>query len=262
MISRLTDLSIKFKKHGIKGSIKILKNKFQNNQIGEFKPIKSYFQSKTGIEIGGPSRAFEKNGYMPIYELMKSLDGVNYSSSTVWTGEIEESKGFIVNGKTVGKIFIADATDLTMVSDDSYEFVLSSNSIEHIANPMKALEQWVLKLRPNGVVVIVAPRKEANFDHKRNHVEFSHLLEDYHNNTDEYDLTHLEEILEFHDLSLDSQAGTFDQFKQRSLKNFENRCLHHHVFNLDILEQMCLFFKLTPILMKKTKNDHVIVARK
>jgi SAM-dependent methyltransferase len=151
---------------------------------------------------------------------------------------------------------------LTQISNGAYEFVLSSNNIEHIANPMKALEQWVLKLKPNGVVAIVAPRKEANFDHRRKDVEFSHLLEDYHNNTLEDDLTHLEEILEFHDLSLDPPAGTFDQFKQRSLKNFENRCLHHHVFNIEILEQMCLFFNLTPILMKETKNDHIIVARK
>jgi SAM-dependent methyltransferase len=262
MISRLSNLISKFKKHGIRGSFKILKNKFKNNRISEFGPIKSHFRNNTGIEIGGPSWAFGNNGYMPIYDLMKSLDGVNYSSSTVWTGEIEESKGFIVNGKSVGEIFIADATDLSIVSNDAYEFVLSSNNIEHIANPMKALEQWILKLKPNGVVVIVAPRKEANFDHRRKHVEFSHLLEDYYNNTNEHDLTHLEEILELHDLSLDPQAGTFEQFKQRSLKNFEHRCLHHHVFNLEILEQMCLFFNLTPILMKETKSDHVIVGRK
>jgi len=193
---------------------------------------------------------------------MAALDGVNFSSSTVWTGNIEEIKGFIVNGKSVGKIYIADATELTQIKDNVYDFVLSSNNIEHIANPMKAMEQWILKLKLNGILVIVAPRKEVNFDHKREIVEFSHLLEDYNNNINEYDLTHLEEILELHDLSMDPPAGTLEQFKERSLKNYENRCLHHHVFDLNVLEQMCNFFKLTPILMKQKERDYIIMAKK
>jgi hypothetical protein len=58
----------------------------------------------------------------------------------------------------------------------------------------------------NGLLVIVAPRKKVNFDHKRETVKFTHLLEDYNNNMDEHDLTHLEEILKFHDMSMDRPA--------------------------------------------------------
>jgi hypothetical protein len=56
------------------------------------------------------------------------------------------------------------------------------------------------------------------------------MLEDYECDTQEDDLTHLPEILQLHDLSMDPPAGTAEEFRQRSLNNFENRCLHHHVF--------------------------------
>ena len=260
----MVELLAKVKKHGIKGCVVKLKNRLKKkkNRIKEFGEIEHYFQNKKGIEIGGPSGAFGRSGYMPVYEIMETLDGVNFSSSTVWTGEIEEAKGFIINGRNVGNIYIADATDLNMVNNNAYDFVLSSNNIEHIANPMKALEQWILKLKPNGVIVIVAPRKEVNFDHNRKIVKFVHLLEDYQNKIDEHDLTHLDEILRLHDLSMDLPAGTLEKFKDRSLRNYENRCLHHHVFDTKVLEQMCAFFQLTPILMKEETHDYIIMAKK
>jgi len=244
----------------IRRCIAKLKNRLKINRIKEFDCIKNYFIGKTGLEIGGPSFAFSNNGYMPVYKIMGPLDGVNFSSSTVWN-ENDETKGFAVNGKIVGKMYIADATDLAQIKA-TYDFILSSNNIEHIANPMKAMEQWIAKLKSNGLLVIVAPRKEVNFDHKRKTVEFAHLLEDYNNGVDEHDLTHLDEILKLHDLPMDSPAGTFEQFKERSLKNYENRCLHHHVFDLNVLEQMCEYFKLSPVLTKEKRSDYIIVAKK
>ena len=252
----------KIRKFGLKESIIKLNNRIKNNRIKEFDRFGNFFKNKSGLEIGGPSPAFMKNGYMPIYKIMGTLDGVDFSNSTVWVENIEEIKGFIINGKSVGKMYITDATDLTQIHDNTYDFILSSNNIEHIANPMKAMEQCMLKLKPNGVLVMVVPRKEVNFDHKRETVKFTHLLDDYNNCIDEHDLTHLDEILELHDLPIDPPAGTFEQFKERSLKNYENRCLHHHVFNLNVLEQMCRYFKLTSILKKETKWDYIIVAKK
>ena len=57
-------------------------------------------------------------------------------------------------------------------------------------------------------------------------------------------MTHLEEILELHDLSLDKRAGTFEQFKNRSFKNSENRCLHHHVFDPKLIEKISSYMGL------------------
>jgi hypothetical protein len=65
------------------------------------------------------------------------------------------------------------------------------------------------------------------------------LVADEQSDVDERDLTHLQEILELHDLGRDKAAGSFEDFKARSLDNFSNRGLHHHVFDAALLSD-CL----------------------
>ena len=72
-------------------------------------------------------------------------------------------------------------------------------------------------------------KKEYEWEGKVIGKQISHILSDYQNEVDEHDMTHFEEILEKHDLSLDKEAGTFEQFKSRGFDNYRNRCLHHHV---------------------------------
>lgn len=251
---------------GLKGfTIKLIKKVFKLRQyksMKDFKEIENYFRKKNGLEIGGPSSIFNKNGFMPIYDKIENLDGVNFASSTIWTGAIDEEKGYIINGKRVGKQYILDAVDLTPIKKNSYDFVLSCNNIEHIANPMKAIEQWLSVLNQGGILVIVAPRKEANFDHNREIVKINHLISDYQNKIMEDDLTHLEEILTLHDLKMDPPAGTIEQFKERSLKNFENRCLHQHVFDLNVLRNIYEHFNLSIIKSIQLDSDHVIIGQK
>lgn len=217
---------------GLTGLVKVLKRKFNSRPITGFDELKKYFIDKSGLEIGGPSSIFRKNGLIPIYPLIiKKLDGINFANSTIWTGRINKDDGFMIDGKCFGEQYIFDAVDLTPIKVNSYDFVLSSNNIEHIANPLKAIEQWLSVLKQGGLLVIIAPRKESNFDHKREIVKFKHLISDYDGNVNENDLSHMEEIIRLHDLKMDPPAGTLENFKERCLRNSENRCLHHHVFN-------------------------------
>jgi len=222
----------------------------------------SLFDNKEGLEIGGPSPVFRRRNWMPVYKVMKSCDGVNFSHSTVWTGDINENSGYVISGKVMGKQYIADATDLSLLPDEKYDFVLSSNNIEHIANPMKAVKEWLRVLKKGGILVVVAPRKESNFDHKRSIVNFEHLVEDFNLGTTEEDLTHLEEILKLHDLDMDKPAGTLDQFRERSLKNIENRCLHQHVFDDKVLIQIYDYFGVTVIENLTFYSDYIVIGRK
>jgi ubiquinone/menaquinone biosynthesis C-methylase UbiE len=234
----------------------------KNKHVKGYYRIKGFFKNKRGLEVGGPSAIFRPYDYIPVYNKAKLLDGVNFSSSTIWTGQVDDKKGFIINDKQVGELYLADTTDLSVIPDESYDFLLSSNNIEHIANPMKAVEQWLLKLKKQGILVVVAPRKESNFDHQRAIVTFEHILEDFHNNVGEDDLTHIEEILSLHDLSRDPLAGNFEQFKDRSYKNLENRCLHHHIFDLEVLEQIFIYFNIEVVKRSSRENDYTIIGRK
>jgi len=252
----------KIKILGVKNCIFLVIKKIIPSHIKNLNEIYEYLIGKYGLEIGGPSWAFTKYGYIPIYKKINTLDGVNFSSSTIWTGDIQSEHGYVVNKKRVGKLYIADTVDLSIIPNDTYDFILSSNNIEHLANPLKAVEQWLLKLKLGGVLIIVAPKKEKNFDRNRSVVKFEHILDDYNKKIDEHDLTHLDEILSLHDLSMDPLAGSFDEFKERSLKNHENRCLHHHVFDLIVLEEIGNYFGLEVLHKEEKKDDYIIVVQK
>jgi SAM-dependent methyltransferase len=218
------------------------------------------FRGKDGIEIGGPSELFRR--VLPVYAVAKSVDGVNFSSTTVWEGRLVEGRTYAYVKRKIGWQFICEATELKPISTECYDFVLSSNSLEHVANPLKAVKEWVRVLRPGGHLLLVLPRKESNFDHRRAVTKFEHVLDDFERDTSERDLTHLEEILDLHDYALDPPAGDRQTMRRRSLANFENRCLHHHVFDQGLIEQIFHHFGMQPLLRTTTATDHIAVAKK
>jgi len=206
-----------------------------------FREIAAATTGKSGLEIGGPSSLFGPRGLLPLYPLVASLDNINFASETVWSSAVEGSPYLYRRGASPGRQYIRDAAQLTGIEDNKYSFVLASHALEHIANPLKALIEWRRVLEPNGTLVVILPHRKYTFDHRRPYTTFSHLLEDFERDTPESDLTHLEEILQLHDLKMDKPAGTSDNFRARSLKNLENRCLHHHVFDPDSLPRIFSF---------------------
>src|SRR5215217_774436 len=214
-----------------------------------------HITQKHGIEIGGPSTLFRTS--LPLYQSAQRLDGVNFSQSTVWEGEIKEGLTYNFFGNKKGTQFISDGSDLSQIKDDTYDFVLSSNCLEHIANPLKALSEWKRILKNDGHLILVLPNKASNFDHRRPTTSFDHLLEDFNSNMPETDLTHLDEILALHDLSRDPPAGDAESFKRRSLDNFSNRTLHHHVFDLDVMTEMVEFLGFDAVQKDETSRDFI-----
>jgi SAM-dependent methyltransferase len=192
--------------------------------------VQQSLKGKSGLEIGGPSRVFQKwYQPMPIYSVVGSLDNCVFSDSTVWASHPDT---YVFHPrKKPGKTILCEGSDLASIPDGSYGFVLSSHNLEHFANPIKALKEWERVVRPDGYLVLVLPFYAKTFDHRRRPTEVNHLFGDFERNTPEDDLTHLPEILQLHDLNMDPLAGSFEQFRERSLKNSDNRCLHHHVFD-------------------------------
>jgi SAM-dependent methyltransferase len=148
------------------------------------------------------------------------------------------------------------------VASETYDFLLSSNCLEHVANPIKALFAWRRVIRTGGFAIVVLPRKDSNFDHRRQDTPLQHLLDDYHNDVGEDDLTHLPEILEKHDLALDPGGGGAAHFHQRSLQNLQNRCLHHHVFSLAVLSQAAEHCGFAVERAETMKRDHWVFLTK
>lgn len=237
-------------------------------KISLFKPKAASFtitasliKDKAGLEIGGPSPIFSDHGLLPVYPLVSMLDNCNFSSKTVWEGGIKEGRNFLYHrSKPLGHQFIAEATDLSRIASDKYDFILSSHAIEHSANPILALKEWIRVLKDGGSLILIVPHKEGTFDHRRPVVTLEHLIKDYSEGTGEDDLTHLDEILQYHDLVRDPLAGSYEAFKERSLKNFENRCLHQHAFDTRVVIELLDYVGLQIQEVEGCLPYHIIVV--
>jgi len=199
--------------------------------------IRSSFSLKgeKGLEIGGPSAIFGVKGGIPVYGFASQVDNANYSGLTTREGVV--IKGYTFNylpGKN-GYQYISEATDLAEVADGSYGFVLSSHSLEHVANPIKAVFEWKRVLKPKGKLILILPEKENTFDHKRPFTSFEHLLADFNNNIGEDDETHFAEALQLHDFERDPNK---ESFKANVSKNLATRIVHHHVFSMAVIREM------------------------
>lgn len=212
------------------------------------------FKGLSGVEVGGPSYIFKY-----LYKQIRSCDGVNYSDSTVWWKDGGE--GYSYDGSRLGNIILADAVDLSVIGDGSYEFCLSSNNLEHIANPLKAVKEFIRILMNSGLLLIIVPKKEECFDHNRSVTAFNHLIDDFENNTDEHDLTHLDEIMELHDFDMDPGVESAQEFRRRAEDNYNNRCLHHHVFDEELLAMIYDFFDVEIIQKGILFNNYYIIGR-
>lgn len=196
-------------------------------------------QEQAGLEVGGPSRVFGKGNILPVYPRVQRLDNVNFASQTAWEAGLRDGGDFRFDpARPPGRQYLREATNLVGLADGSYDFVLSSHCLEHTANPLAALREWRRVTRDGGHLLLILPDPRHTFDHRRPTTTLAHLREDFARNTGEDDPTHLPEILAQHDLDLDLPAGSPEEFRNRSLRNGQNRCLHQHVFDLALIRTL------------------------
>jgi len=75
-------------------------------------------------------------------------------------------------------------------------------------------------------------------DHRRYVSKLEHLISDYERDVGDDGLTHLGEILDMHDISMDPECGSLEEFVKRSSSNINNRCIHQHVFDTRLTARM------------------------
>ncbi len=220
------------------------------------------FKLQVGIEIGGPSSFFSLKSYLPIYLFAKRIDGVNFSNSTVWEGNISEGNNYSYYINKTGYQFIREASNLSKIENDKYDFLASCHCLEHAANPLKALKEWNRVLKNNGYMVLILPDKNHTFDANRTVTVFEHLKNDFENETDETDTTHFTEIINLHDIEKDNGIKNKDQLIERTNNNIINRCVHHHVFNFELIKQMLQYAGFSTYLQQWVAPFHIVTIAK
>jgi len=248
---------------GVGGVLRAAYQRISPDRLAYFPQCTPFLESRVGLEVGGPSGIFSSRGCIPVYPIAKRIDGCNFGTQTVWEGQVTAGETFVFDaGKPPGRQFVAEASNLSGIPDAKYDFVLSSHCIEHLANPLKGMSEWIRVLKDDGLLILVVPHKDGTFDHRRPVTSLSHLIQDFETQMTEQDLTHLDEILKLHDLSMDPEAGGIDTFAERSKKNFENRCLHHHVFDARLAVEVVNHMRLQILAVEMFRPYHIVVVAK
>lgn len=196
-------------------------------------------RGRHGLEIGGPSRIFSPKGRLPLYDVIDALDGCDFREDTPRRPERRSDEGYrYLPDRPAGTLHLCEAVDLETVEAGHYDFVLCSHVLEHIANPLRALESWGRVTKGNARLLLVLPHREATFDHDRPLTTIEHLVADRLAGVGEDDRTHVSEILALHDLTRDPGHKTTQELEASARSNFEKRRLHHHVFDTALAIRM------------------------
>lgn len=213
------------------------------------------------LEIGGPSACFGRDGLLPVYPVFEQMDGVQPMSQTLWH-DLDPQAGYVVDGERRGDLHILDDIELVVVPDGTYDVVLSSHVIEHIANPLLALQAWRRVSVPQGYLLMVAPHMAATFDHRRPLTPLSHMVADLQAGTEEDDLTHLDEMLRLHDADRDVRGTADSDFARGLRENARTRTLHHHTFITTSFIELLTYAGLQVLVAEaRLPHDIYVLAR-
>jgi SAM-dependent methyltransferase len=181
------------------------------------------------LEVGGPTRAFDAGGLVPVYPVAAGVDNVQFAARTAWH-DLGPAEDFAPGGVRRGRQWIVEGGDLDGIPDGAFDAVVCSHVIEHLADPLGGLAAWRRVTRPGGHLLLVAPHRDGTFDRRRPVTTLGHLVDDHARAVGEDDLTHLDETLALHDFALDvpQDRATWEAARR---DNARTRLLHHHVFS-------------------------------
>ncbi|WP_051946081.1 glycosyltransferase [Verrucomicrobium sp. BvORR106] len=75
--------------------------------------------------------------------------------------------------------FVVDVQTFQPVEDESQDFLIVHDVIEHLENPLLAVQNWFRVVKPEGILIISAPDKRYTFDYSRPLTPLAHLERDY-----------------------------------------------------------------------------------
>ncbi len=221
---------------GLRGMARVAFIHRLGRRLRTLKTCRPIVEEARGLEVGGPSAIFARDGILPLYPLLRTLDNCDFSRETLWHDRSEEDEPYPYDpDRPPGRLFVSDTTDLDRFIDGSYDVVLSSHVLEHVANPLRALAEWRRVVGPAGHIVLVVPHLENTIDHRRPVTTLEHFVADFADSVAEDDKTHVQEFIELADLRRDPELRTRDAFERRTLAFSQNRAIHHHVFDTELL---------------------------
>jgi len=128
---------------------------------------------------------------------------------------------------------VAEADALPMLLDGSLDFIIANHLLEHVADPIGALEEWYRLLRPDGILFLALPDKRLTFDKDRPRTTLDHLIADHRDRGAASRLGHYEE---YSRLVHKKTGGEFEQDLANLLAR--NYSIHFHVWVADDIAEV------------------------
>ena len=95
--------------------------------------------------------------------------------------------------RSIAKVFFR--ADHIPYEKETFSFVLSEHTLEHLTNPIKALKEWQRVLKPGGKVILVLPHRDRGQDKYRQRTSLQHLIDDFETDVGDEDFTHVDEYI-------------------------------------------------------------------
>jgi 2-polyprenyl-3-methyl-5-hydroxy-6-metoxy-1,4-benzoquinol methylase len=190
-----------------------------------------------GLEIG----AFHQPAIIPAHCTIEYCDAQSKEESAISFPEVN-----IDEMVEVDYISDLDKEGLSLFDAEHFDFVILNHVIEHVANPIKVVEELFRITKSGGYVVISAPDKNFIFDKNRTLTSFAHLKEEYENNVTEVTDAHYIDFLQGVHPELLKLSPEKLQFHINSVKN---RREHAHVWDSNTFGD----FMLSAIILLKLK---------
>ncbi len=241
---------------GIPLSVYLWFSKYLKRPVRNFDKYIKELEGKIGLEIGGRSIEFSDKGVLPIYSIVGGLDNCTFNSNETWHDE-EFKNGLTFkfhNNKPIGRQFICEGSNLVDIQNETYDFVISCDVIEHFANPLLAMKEHLRVIKKGGIILVAATEKNDWIDHKRPLTTIEHLIEDFNNNVTEHDLTHLEECINYTDTLLIPKMD--NNFFKQLQDNYNTRWIHHHTFDISLVVNIFQYLKISILAVDKTPIGH------
>jgi SAM-dependent methyltransferase len=152
-------------------------------------------------------------------------------------------------GETLGKF-----------ADESLDFVIANHMLEHVEDPVAALETFLRVLRPGGIVFLTLPDPRTSFDQRRERTTVEHILRDHREGPEVSRHEHYREWAHVVDGMLDEDdiARRVAEFEAEGIRN------HFHVWELDGFLELLVALKL-PVDIEAavaTEPEFAVILRK
>jgi len=122
------------------------------------------FLNGTGVEVGAGTRPWP----LP-------------PGATCFYGDVLDAKGLAKYFSAEGSAYqgFIDAQTFAGIADRSLDFVLSAHVLEHLINPLGAIEAALRVLKREGIFMLAVPDKRYTWDKPRPVTPLEHLVSDY-----------------------------------------------------------------------------------